>query len=407
MIDKYNDEEPLIMHVDLNSAFATIEQQSRPMLRGKPVAIVNRLAENTSIIAASYEAKALGIKVGMRFIEAKRLCPNLTSLESDPTKYRFVYRKLLAILNSYSPHVVMKSIDEGELDFHNLAIKRPLIEIGYEIKQRLRDEIGVAMRCNVGIGPNRFLAKTATGLHKPDGLDVITADNLRDTYSKMKLTDLTGIAEHMEKRLKAVGIDTPLKFLDASKEVLSGMVFKSICGYQWHQRLRGYEVDDYVSDTKTIGRQYVLENRGLTRDQIQARLHNLCESIGSRLRIQQKVARGLYVYARTLEHKYWHSCKVQQLPFFSNATINLIAQQLFSRAPDQIIEIGVHCYNLANSLGDQISLFNDQLIREQQLVSAVDQINQRFGERVVHAASTIGTESNVKVKIPFGSTRYL
>jgi DNA polymerase-4 len=255
----YNNEKPLVMHVDLNSAFATIEQQSRPLLRGKPVAIVNRRTEHTSIVTASYEAKAFGIKVGMKFAEAARLVPGLIAIESDPIKYRYVYRKLMAILNDYSPHVVMKSIDEGVMDFHNLASPLSLIEVGHDIKRRLKEEIGVAMRCNVGIGTNRFLAKTAAGLHKPDGMDLIDASNLRRVYETLKLTDLTGIADRMKSRLNAVGIFTPLQFLDADETTLQKIVFKSINGRQWHQRLRGYEVDDRPSETKTVGRQYVLE----------------------------------------------------------------------------------------------------------------------------------------------------
>jgi DNA polymerase-4 len=406
-LDKYNDEKSLVMHVDLNSAFATIEQQSRPLLRGKPVAIINRRTEHTCIVTASYEAKALGVKVGMKFRDAARLVPGLIAIESDPAKYRFVYRKLMAILNDYSPHVVMKSIDEGVMDFHYLPNPRPLIEIGYEIKQRLRDEIGIAMRCNVGIGPNRFLAKTAAGLHKPDGLDVIDASNLRATYAALKLTNLTGIAGAMEKRLNAVGIYTPLELLDASREVLQKIVFKSICGGQWYERLRGYEVDDLTITTKTVGRQYVLEKRNLPQSEIAARLHNLCESVGSRLRLQNKVARGLYVYAKTVEHQYWHASQMCQLPFCSDKTINALAQQLFCKAPTGIKEIGVHCYELSDNNSTQISLFNDQLVREQQLVGAIDKINKRFGERMIHSANTLGTSGFVKTKIPFGSTRYL
>lgn len=407
MPDMYNPEKPLVMHVDLNSAFATIEQQARPILRGRPIAIVNRRTVHTCIVAASYEAKALGIKVGMGFVEASRLCPALIAVESDPNKYRFVYRKLMAILNDYSPHVVMKSIDEGVMDFHNIPNLRPLVEIGYEIKQRLRDEIGVAMRCNVGIGPNRFLAKTAAGLHKPDGLDIIDSHNLREVYESMKLTDLTGIAGAMEKRLNAVEIYKPIEFLDASRVALQKVVFKSIAGSQWHDRLRGYEVDDIVNTTKTIGRQYVLERLDLKRAEIVARLHNLCESVGSRLRSQRKVARGLYVYARTEDHHYWHSNRMCQLPFYSDITINTLAQQLFSKAPDQIREIGLHCYELSDNGDAQMSLFNDQLMREQQLTDAIDVINQRFGERMIHSASTLGTNKIVKQKVPFGSTRYL
>jgi DNA polymerase-4 len=405
----YNTNRPLIMYIDLNSCFATIEQQSRPRLRGRPVAIVNRATENTSIVTASYEAKARGVTVGMKFYEAKRLVPDLIGLESDPPKYRFVYHKLLAIMQDYSSQVVMKSIDEGMIDFGQSPksiAKRNLEDIGYEIKQRLRDEIGSHMRCNIGIGTNRFLAKTAADLHKPDGLDIITADNLRLTLGGLKLQDLTGIAKHNEARLNAVGIYTPLEFLDADLVALEKIVFKSVVGRWWYKRLRGWEVDDKIVTTKTIGRQYVLERRDLKRVEIAARLHNLCESVGYRLRCQLKVARGIYVYVKTSEHQYWHASQLCQLPFFSDQTINLLAQQLFLKAPEQIIEIGVHLYELEDDDNDQISLFNDQLIRQQNLVGALDGINQRFGDRTIHAASTLETKS-VKAKIPFGSTRYL
>ncbi len=403
----YNHEQPMIMHVDLNSCFASIEQQARPMLRGKPIAVLNRRTEHTIIVTASYEAKSQGVKVGMRFTEAKRLVPGLIAVESDPIKYRFVYHKLMEIMNDYSPNVVMKSIDEGVIDFHGIPNCRPLIQIGYEIKKRLREEIGVAMRCNVGIGPSRFLAKTAAGLHKPDGLDVIDANNLRATYQTMKLTDITGIAGQFEKRLNSVGIFTPLEFLDADMVGLQKVVFKSICGKDWYFRLRGYEVDDRISETKTVGRQYVLERRDLTREQIGARLHYLCESVGSRLRSQNKVARGVQIHVRTVEHKYWHSCRLSQIPFYSDATINVVAQQLFLIAPDRITEIGIRCYSLADSDNTQISLFIDEMARQQHLVGAIDFINQRYGDRTVHSADTLNTGRYIKTKIPFGSTRYL
>src|SRR5450759_2945159 len=119
---RYNTEPSLIMHVDLNSAFASVEQQSRPMLRGKPIEVINRRTEHTAIVTASYEAKVAGVKVGMKFKEATRLIPGLIAVESDPPKYRYVYRKLMAILNSYSPNVVMKSIDEGIIDFHGVPL---------------------------------------------------------------------------------------------------------------------------------------------------------------------------------------------------------------------------------------------------------------------------------------------
>jgi DNA polymerase-4 len=407
MYDDLNDELPLVMHVDLNSAFATIEQQARPLLRGRPIAVVNRRTEQTAIVTASYEAKALGVKVGMRFQQAKYLAPDLIAIESDPVKYRYVYKRLLAIFNDYSPHVVMKSIDEGVIDFHGLAITRPMVEVGYEIKQRLRDEIGVAMRCNVGISTNRFLAKTAAGLHKPDGLDEINHTNLRSTLATLRLTDLTGIAKHNDLRLRSVGITTPLEFLDSDPVTLQKIVFKSIIGQQWHQRLRGWEVDDRTTDMKRVGRQFVLDRRDLTYQEIMQRLHHLCESVGSRLRSQHKTARGLYVYAKTIDQVYWHATQMAQLPFYSDQTIYAITQRLFFKAPSNIREIGIHCYELASDIQSQTSIFGDTIAREHNLVDAIDTINNQFGDRTIHSADTLSTGDFVKQKIPFGSTRYL
>ncbi|MGH7218151.1 MAG: DNA polymerase Y family protein [Candidatus Microsaccharimonas sp.] len=410
MNNTFNTERPLIMHIDLNSCFATVEQQARPMLRGKPVAIVNRRTDKTAIVTASYEAKAKGVKVGMKLKEAMQLCPGLIPLESDPSKYRYVYHKLLAIMNDYSAHVTMKSIDEGVIDFHQTSYDiagRDLVEIGYEIKQRLKDEIGVWMRCNIGIATNRFLAKTAAGLHKPDGLDVITSHNIVDVLSSLKLTDLTGIASRNEHRLNSVGIYTPLQFLEAEKVTLQKIVFKSIVGEWWYKRLRGFEVDDVETQIGRVGRQYVLERFDLSHTEITQRLHHLCESVGGRMRRQGLAARGVYVYAKTLDRGYWHSSTLSPLPFFSDRSIYTQALQLFAKAPDGIREIGIHCYELTELEESQMSIFADEITRERQIVGAVDNLNHRFGERTVHSANTLATGIYVNTKIPFGSTRYL
>ncbi len=408
--DEFNSERPLIMHIDLNSCFATVEQQARPMLRGKPVAIVNRRTEHTAIVTASYEAKAKGVKVGMKLKEARILCPDIVALESDPSKYRYVYHRLLDIMRDYSAHVTMKSIDEGVIDFHQTShdiAGRDLVEIGHEIKRRLKEEIGVWMRCNIGISTNRFLAKTAAGLHKPDGLDVITSQNIKQVLGELKLVDLTGIASRNEHRLNSVGIYTPLQFFDAEVVTLKRIVFKSVVGEWWYKRLRGFEVDDVETQLGRVGRQYVLERFDLTHEEIAQRLHHLCESVGSRMRTQKKAARGVYVYAKTLERGYWHSSTLSPLPFYSDAAIYTQALKLFQRAPDGIREIGVHCYELAELETSQVSLFADEITRERQMVDAVDELNKRFGDRTVHSADTLSTGIYVSTKIPFGSTRYL
>lgn len=421
--EDYNAESPLVMHIDLNSCFATVEQQARPMLRGRPVAIVNRRTEHTMIVTASYEAKAAGVTLGMKLREAKKLCPDLVGLESDPPKYRYVYHKLMDIMRDYSAHVRMKSIDEGVIDFHDAPRgirERGLEEIGREIKHRLREEIGCAMRCNIGIATNRFLAKTAAGLNKPDGLDVITADTLRQTYAKLKLTDLTGIAHRNEARLTAVGVHTSLEFLDADARLLRTMVFKSINGNQWHQRLRGWEVDKVDYDLKTVGRQFVLDGYDLSHDQIMKRLHHLCEATGKKLRSQGKVARGVLVWATLHGGKkhqlgweqqrganYWHARHMAATPFFSDQAIYSQARQLFLQAPSLLRTIGVTLYELDNTLDPQLSLFGDELAREKNITSAVDEINNRYGRHVIHSADTLGMYRVIDEKIPFGSTRYL
>lgn len=410
MVDRYNLEDPRVMHVDLNSCFASIEQQSRPLLRDRPVVIVNRATEHTGIVTASYEAKACGIQALMKLKDARKLVPDVVAIESDPAKYRFVYRKLLAIMEDYSAHVTMKSIDEGIIDFHHApasVIERGLVEIGYEIKQRLRDEVGVAMRCNVGISTNRFLAKTAASLHKPDGLDEITPENIREVFSGLALTDLTGIAQRNKSRLNRVGIYTPLEFLDASEEVLRGMVFKGINGTYWYQRLHGFEVDDRVSEVGRVGRQYVLERFDLNYEDILRRLHHLCESVGWRMRKQGLAARGVYVYAKA-DSGYWHACHVYSVPMLSNRAIYDAARELFRTAPSGIREIGMHCYKLQK--GDsiqQLGLFMDEVNRERSLVRTTDDVNSRYGERTIVAADTINTGMYISQKIPFGSTRYL
>jgi len=407
----YNASRPLIMHIDLNSCFATVEQQARPRLRGRPVAIVNRRTDTTMIVTASYEAKAVGVKLGMRLRDAKKLCPELIGLESDPPKYKYVYHQLMRIMSDYSAHVRMKSIDEGVIDFSESTAAlqgRDLKEIGYEIKHRLWDEIGVAMNCNVGIATNRFLAKTAASLHKPNGLDVITHENLRETLSTLALEDLTGIAKANHARLEAVGITTPLEFLDADETTLKKQVFKSIEGTNWYQRLRGFEPDKRDFALKSAGRQFVMDGYRLPYDTVLKRLHHLCEETGYKVRSKGMVARGVMVYARTYDHGGWHAKYMAPLPFFSNEAIYEHAKRLFDGAPDGIKMIAVTCYGLEPAGRDsQLHLFGDELARERAVTSAVDEINGRYGKRVIHSADTLSTNERVKEKIPFGSTRYM
>ncbi len=405
-----NKEPPQIMHIDLNSAFATTEQQAQPSLRGRPIGVTNRISKHCCVIAASYEAKALGIKVGMRLDEAKAICPEFVMLETDPPKYHYVYQKLAGIMRDYSPNIKMKSIDEGVIDFHGTlgtVNKRPLVDIGIEIKRRMREEVGKWMRVNIGIGPNRFLAKQAASLHKPDGLDMIDHRNLISMYKSLKLTDLTGIASHFEAQLNAANIFTPLDFLRASPDTLRRFVFHSVIGEDWHQRLRGYEVDQMPTHLGNIGRQYVLDKPLADDTLLLPRFHYLCETTGMKLRYNNVDARGMLVWAHFQTGDSWAQRKMFKSTFYTNQEVYRRALYLLNQRPKHMIiqSFGLTCYMLTPSTRSQISLL-DSANEEEWLTEAMDEINERYGTFMVHAASTLEGKKIVKQKIPFGGTRY-
>lgn len=398
------------MFIDLNSAFATTEQQAHPHLRGRPMGVTNRISKHCCVIAASYEAKALGIKVGMRLDEAKSICPDFIILETDPPKYHHVYQKICAIMQDYSPNVKMKSIDEGVIDFHgmdDLLKDRSLQDIGYEIKQRVRDEIGCWMRINVGIAPNRFLAKQAASWHKPDGLDTIDHRNLIDYYKSIELTDLTGIAKHFEARLNATGIFTPMQFLEASADHLKRFVFHSVIGEDWHNRLRGHEVDGNPTNKGQVGRQFVLDLRTNSDADILPRFHYLCETTGKKLRYNNFDARGVLVWATFQTGDYWYKRKMFKSSFYTDRDIYSRALYLFNQRPKHlyVTSMGITCYQLTPSARSQYSLF-DEVNRQEWLTTAVDEVNERYGTFMIHSLDTLEGKRRVKQKIPFGGTEY-
>jgi DNA polymerase IV len=257
-----NASEPRILHVDLNSCFATLEQQASPLSRGKPLVVAAYDSPGGCVVAPSIEAKKLGIKTGMSVRDARILCPTVIVRTPHPPLYRDAHMKFRKIFLDYTPDVTPKSIDEAVLDFsrvnNQVLFRKSLIEIGFEIKKRIRAEIGEWVSCNVGIGTNRFLAKTAAGLHKPDGLDIITYNNLERIYSKLALLDLCGINTRFRARLNVNRIFTPLQFLRADLQTLKKHVFQSICGYYWYLRIRGWEIDAVDFKRKSYGQSYAL-----------------------------------------------------------------------------------------------------------------------------------------------------
>ena len=406
-----NPADPRIMHVDLNSCFAMVEQQAHPLLRGKPVCVAANVSRRGCIISPSYEAKRLGIKVGFRVHEALELSKDVIILPPDPKKYFYVHQQFRTIFRDYSPIVVPKSIDEAVIDFTGMESfhGRELTDIGLEIKRRMKAEIGDWITCNIGIGTNRFLAKTAASLHKPDGMDVITDSNLRAVYESLKLTDLCGINVRYERRLNAAGIYTPVQFNDADVSTLRRQVFKSIVGYYWYARLRGWEVDTVEFDRKSYGQSYALHRFTSDTRELSKLMMKLCEKMGRRLRKARSYAQGIHVSCRFADGSFWHQGqKVSEVLYATTDLFERAMLLLVQRPPSKkVTHLDVSCFNLADMATAPRELFDTGREKRERLADVLDTINDRYGEYVVRPGLMLGTDEVIVERVPFGAVKEL
>lgn len=397
------------MHVDMNSCFATMEQQANPLLRGRPIAVAAYASPWGCIIAPSVEAKRLGVKTGMRVREGQTCCPELVIIQSHPPLYRDAHLRFKRIFESYTDQVTPKSIDEAVIDFHNSQVikHKSMEQIGREIKQRVHDEIGDWVKVNVGISTNRFLAKTAAGLHKPDGLDVITKDNVLDVYGSMSLLDITGINHRYEARLRAWGINTPLELFDAPVWKLRKQVFKSIVGYYWHLKMRGWEIEDYESERKTIGHNYTLQDRTSNPFKLQKILMKLCEKTGRRLRKNSYIAEGVHIWIVYEDHDFWHHGMRTGAKLYTTQEIYYYALKILNMRPytKVIIKMGVTVYDLLPYEPEQIGLFDGNHGDQWELSRSLDAVNDRYGDMVVGSALLEGMGGFILDRIAFGSVK--
>lgn len=405
-----NRNQPTVMHIDLNSCFATVEQQANPLLRGKPLVVAAYNSPGGCIVSPSIEAKRLGIKVGMQVREARLISREVIVKEPDPAKYRDVHIKFSRIFRDYSPNVSPKSIDEAVIDFDKTpALKRGLDEIGMEIKQRMRKEIGEWISCNIGIGTNRFLAKLASGLHKPDGLDVINFRNLRKIYGQVSLVDLHGINSRFEARLNALGIYTPIDFLDSDLFTLQKGVFKSVVGLYWYYRIRGWEIDNIDFARKSFGQSYALAKKTGKKEELFPILMKLCEKMGRRLRASGYEARGIDVAIIYKDYSYWHMSKTFGSYFFTTSELYKKAVLIFNRQKEFgiVSKLSVSCFDLSKGSSDQLSLFDQERQKEKNLSEAMDKINDKYGEFSLVLARMMAMDNLILDRIAFGGVKEL
>ncbi len=406
---RINPELPEVMHIDLNSAFAMTEQQANPLLRGKPVGITNRINDYSICVTASYEAKRLGIGVGTRLREARILAPGFVMLESDAPKYQYVHRLMRAIFESYSPVAYMKSIDEGVIDFRGmkgLLKGRPLEEIGREIKQRIREEVGDYMSVNVGIGQNRWLAKVAAGFMKPDGLYVIDRDNLELVYAMMELEELPYIKRRNRLRLNNADIFTTLEFFKAPEVVLSKQAFKSILGHHWYLKLRGYETEVEYG-VRTVGRSYVLEHRTSDPEEIATLLYKAGAKVARRLRVNNLAARGLAVWFG-YQGQAWQERQMYGVAVRRADQLYGRALELYSRSPagEVLTSMAITAYALEPAHTEQLYLYESEDACADRIEDAMNAVNDRYGEQTLVPAAVVASKNPMKDKIPFGTIRY-
>ncbi len=399
------------MHVDLNSCFASIEQQANPLLRDKPVGVASYNSPGGIILAASYAAKALGITTGTSVRDAKKICPDIVIMMPDPDKYFDAHRRFSKILGKYTNSVVPKSVDEFVIDFagspalrHGLTME----EIGKRIKQDVKDSLGEYVTINVGIGPNRFLAKLAAGLHKPDGLDTISATNLRDIYDSLELIDLPGINHRYSARLKLAGIFTPLEFLDAPLYKLQHQVFQSIIGFYWYLRLKGHEIDSIDFGRKSFGQQYALGNKTDDIDELERLLMKLCEKTGRRLRRDSYQAQGIRLWLMFKDYSYFNSQLKTRMPLYST-------QDIFNAARHMLVTTAIHSpvtnmsvtvYDLKPTMPLQLGLFDDTRLDSRSLAYAADDINDRYGEFTLVPALMANMQDVIIKRVAFGKPGY-
>ena len=396
---KNQDYSSRILHLDMDSYFASVAQQANPKLAHRPVGIIKALGR-ACVIAASREAKKFGIKTGTTTWEGKQLCPQIIFVPADFDQYFSVTKKFIQICSRFSPELEVFSIDELFLDVSQTQqFFGGVDNLVALIKKALEEEVGPLVTVSAGLSYNRLLAKLASGIEKSDGFFEITPENRDEVLFKAKLSKICGLGFRLEARLFNMGIrnfkqlrQIPLEFLEAS------------FGPYWSIQLKklSYGIDDLgltsfssLADPKTISRTFTLFKNTSSLIKIKQTIFNLCQEVASKARDLEMEGRyvGLAVRGgdqaafthRTL--KYFLADEYQ---------IFKICWQLFNQLsarsgwPDQVRFLGVSLSLLAKESDLTISFLEN--LRRGDLLKAIDKINHRFGDFTVYPACLLGGE---------------
>lgn len=402
-----------ILHIDFDSYFASCEQQFNSQLRDKPIGVT---AQNgrTCIIAASRQAKKLGVKSPSRTFEALQKVPTMIFVPAHFEKYWEITQIFLDICKDFSPFVQLFSLDEVYMDItstENLfGGKYQLIE---KIKERIKNEIGEYITVSVGISYNKLLAKLASGMDKPNGQVEITSENLLEVYAEVQLSDFCGIGRRIEERLNQLKIYTPLELRDASLEGLL-REFKDAEGhflYNLGQGIDGSEVIPYylAGQTKSIGRNFCLPQNQYNQRIVMQNVYELCEEVSIKLRRLGKKAKTAGIYLGG--NKNVHGRKSLKQYFDSGQEMFNLCQRIldengfYAGQDDYVRQIGVWVGNLQESINLEQSLF-DFDVKNETVVKAVDKINEKFGDHTIRKGFLLNANKLTTVPNGFMADRY-
>ncbi len=385
------------LYIDLNSYFASVEQQLQPRLRNRPMVVVPTAGtDSTCAIAASYEAKALGIKTGTMIYEARRLCPALMIVPARHDKYVDFHHQIMAEVDRHIPVTKVYSIDEAACRLIGTEqIRENAIALARRIKQGIIDNVGQCLRSSIGIAPNRFLSKVASNLQKPDGLTVVEGHELPERLLHLSLRDLPGIGRKMEQRLRAAGITSLQAFWNLEPKH-ARRIWHSVAGERFWYALHGIEVGEPPESKRhTVGHSHVLSPRMRPRHKARIVARRLTIKAVARLRRLGYTASFYNLYVRYDFHgprdlTRWQS-HLKLPPAQDNATFLRALNGLWQAMPDsgngnRIKQISIALYGLVHEneiMPDMFATLGDPVARTQQknvrLSKAMDLINGKYG----------------------------
>lgn len=372
------------IYIDMNSFFASVEQFYSPDLRAKPVAVTTAPSAGGSIVAASIEAKRMGIKTGTKVAEARLMCPNIVIVHDSPNSYRCIHRQIMQILHDTPCYVRAKSIDEAYLKVPSyLQTKEGTLSIVESIKSSLMDFYGEHILCSAGVASNVWLAKMASNSQKPDGLVMLDQSKLTGFYKGLSLVELTGINRRMARRLYDIGIQNPTDLYNTSWKYINNKL--GVNGGKWYLRMRGFEVDiGDIKANKSISHQITtMPNPPKTSVELTTYTNKIAVTLGSRLRKKNLAASGVAIYVGFLDGR-WQGSAFNNTAFFrSDIEIISLTKTLLKKLTigSEVRKICITLFGMSISNQLAFDLFDHQ--KELSLSLAVDKINSSYGDNTI------------------------